>query len=134
MSGCAAFAIVTGVPGQEGKIPLVQGNDKPDDRWGLPGGSAEEDESHSDDVMMREVKEEIGIMVMPNPKLVLRTALPTHVMVFSHAEHYDGEPTPGEEVKCLRFFSQEEVEKMVRKGLVFYRHAQALAVYFGFKF
>jgi len=132
MAGCAAFAVVTGVPGQEGKIPLLQGNDKPDDRWGLPGGSAEEDETHSDDVLMREVKEEIGVVVMPNPKLVLRIPLSTHTMVFSHAEHYDGEPTPGEEVKNLRFFTRDEVVEMVRKGQVFYRHALALRAFYNF--
>jgi 8-oxo-dGTP pyrophosphatase MutT (NUDIX family) len=129
---CAAFAIVAGIPGHEGEIPLIRSNDKPGDRWGLPGGSSEGDEDVAEYTMLREVREEIGVTVKPDARKILSIPRESHDVVFFYAEHYDGEPRLGEEVAEIKFFNAIELYELVRTGKVYYNHARGLSAHFGF--
>ncbi|RJQ32276.1 NUDIX domain-containing protein [Candidatus Parcubacteria bacterium] len=129
----AVFGIIEGV---FGGIPLVI--DKKEgfhsrqwEKWKLPGGSRDESEISPAYTLMREIGEEIGIVMEDSAKEVFRRNMGKHDFLVYAVRYYSGELKAGEEIKAVKIFSLPDVEKMIEEGKILKNHADALSSYIG---
>lgn len=100
---------VRGAVVKDGKILLVQ--ERVDNRWAMPGGWADVGDGPSD-MVVREVREESGLDVMPQKVVGVYDAnRDGEPLAFFHAykivflcEILGGEPTPSDETLAVDFF------------------------------
>lgn len=137
-----AFVIVSGMVGVDG-IPLMAEKGFKDEKWKLFGGRPKEIDRENgilrpEYTAMREVTEEAGIFLSPldEPFLVIPK-------INSQGKEYDfivfigwyshGELRPaGAEVKKVKSFLFEEIEKMFKQNKIVRDHDKALKEYMDF--
>jgi 8-oxo-dGTP diphosphatase len=76
--------------------------------WGLPGGSLEYGE-HPEDAVVREVREETGLMVDIERLLMVESWLPDRVGLYYLCRITDGMFTPSDEVSEFDYFSVDDL-------------------------
>ena len=121
----AAFVIVTGIAGG---IPLVieKGN-FPKKMWKLPGGRPlPEDDGDKFITAMREVNDEIGIIVEYPGKEILRIPKSRHDFVVLEAKYFSGELTAKAEIERVGQFSCSQIKQMIEGGEILPDHAKSL--------
>jgi len=123
----AVFVLVTGMQG----IPLVieKGNFSKK-MWKLPGGRpAPEDDMDRNITAMREVNDEIGIVVEYPEKEVLRIPKSKHDFIVLEAKYFSGEIAAKAEIERVELFDVYEVRRMIERIEILSGHAEALAKY-----
>lgn len=119
---------VRGAVVKDGRILLVQ--ERTDGKWCMPGGWADIDEAPAE-MVMREVREESGFVVVPRKVIGVfdanRTGMPRN---FFHAykvvfmcEVLSGEPTPSNETAAVEFFDFDRLPELSEQRT----HARHLA-------
>ena len=124
----AVFVIVTNMAGG---IPLVieKGNFSKK-MWKLPGGRPAPDDNMDKNITaMREVSDEIGIIVEYPEKEVIRIPKASHDFVVLETEYYSGELTAKAEIERVGQFGCSQIKQMIDDGEILPDHAKALSVY-----
>lgn len=107
----AVFVVVTGI---EGGIPLVieKGNFSKK-MWKLPGGRPKpEDDMDRNIAAMREVNDEIGIVIKYPEKGVFRIKKQRHDFIAVKAKYFSGEIVAKAEIEQVRLFNLQEIKQM----------------------
>ena len=120
----AVFVLVTGMQG----IPLVieKGNFSKK-MWKLPGGRpAPEDDMDRNITAMREVNDEIGIIVEYPEKEVLKTPKKKHDFIALKANYFSGEITAKAEIERVELFNFAQIRQMIQEKQILPDHAEAL--------
>jgi len=120
----AVFVLVTGMQG----IPLVieKGN-FPKKMWKLPGGRpAPEDDMDRNITAMREVNDEIGIVVEYPEKEVLRIPKSKHDFIVLEAKYFSGEIAAKAEIERVELFDFAQIRQMIQEKQILPDHAEAL--------
>lgn len=123
----AVFVIVTEMNG----IPLVieKGN-FPKKMWKLPGGRPlPEDDMNKNITAIREVDDEIGIIVEYPEKEVLRIPKPRHDFIVLEAKYFSGEITAKAEIERVECFIPDQIRQMIEGKDILPDHAKALYKY-----
>lgn len=129
----AVFVIVTGMGGG---IPLVieRGNFAKK-MWKLPGGRPSlEDGMDKNITAMREVNDEIGIVVEYPEREVLRIPKKKHDFIVLKAKYFNGELMAKAEIERVSIFTLDHIKQLVGKDSLDYilpDHAEALRKYLG---
>ena len=120
----AVFVLVTGMQG----IPLVieKGNFSKK-MWKLPGGRpAPEDDMDRNITAMREVNDEIGIIVEYPEKEVLKTPKKKHDFIALKANYFSGEIAAKAEIERVELFNFAQIRQMIQEKQILPDHAEAL--------
>ena len=120
----AVFVLVTGMQG----IPLVieKGNFSKK-MWKLPGGRpAPEDDMDRNITAMREVNDEIGIVVEYPEKEVLRIPKSKHDFIVLEAKYFSGEIAAKAEIERVELFDFAQIRQMIQEKQILPDHAEAL--------
>lgn len=123
----AVFVIVTGMGG----IPLVieKGNFAKK-MWKLPGGRPlPEDDMDKNITAMREVSDEIGVVVEYPEKEVLRITKPRHDFIVLEAKYFSGEIIAKAEIERVECFIPDQIREMIERNDILPDHAKALYKY-----
>lgn len=124
----AAFVIVTGM--KDG-IPLVieKGN-FPKKMWKLTGGRpTPKDDMDKNITAMREVSDEIGIIVEYPEKEVLRIPKKKHDFIVLEARYFSGRLEAKAEIERVEQFSPTQIKQMIERREILPDHAEALLEY-----
>ena len=120
----AVFVLVTGMQG----IPLVieKGNFSKK-MWKLPGGRpAPEDDMDRNITAMREVNDEIGIVVEYPEKEVFRIKKQKHDFIVLEAKYFSGDFTAKAEIERVELFDFAQIRQMIQEKQILPDHAEAL--------
>ena len=120
----AVFVVVTGMQG----IPLVieKGN-FPKKMWKLPGGRpAPEDNMDKNITAMREVNDEIGIVVEYPEKEFFRKNKSKHDFIVLEAKYFSGDFIAKAEIERVGLFTLFEIRQMIEEKQILPDHAEAL--------
>jgi len=120
----AVFVVVTGMQG----IPLVieKGN-FPKKMWKLPGGRpAPEDNMDKNITAMREVNDEIGIVVEYPEKEVFRIKKQKHDFIVLEAKYFSGDFIAKAEIERVELFNFAQIRQMIKEKQILPDHAEAL--------
>lgn len=123
----AVFVIIRGMKG----IPLVieKGN-FPKKMWKLPGGRPlPEDDMDKNITAIREVDDEIGVVVEYPEKEVLRIPKTRHDFIVLEAKYFSGKLEAKAEIERVEEFSFSQILQMIRNGEILPDHAKALLKY-----
>lgn len=130
----AVFVIITGM---EGGIPLVieKGNFL-EKKWKLPGGRPIAGDKGDEEVTaMREVNDEIGVIINCPEEEVLRIEKSRHDFVVLKAEYFSGKPEAKAEIERVSVFPLDQIKQMISEesigGYILPDHANALRRYIG---
>ena len=121
----AIFVVVTGI---QGGIPLVveKGNFSKK-MWKLPGGRpSPEDDMDKDVTAMREVDDEIGIVVEYPEKEVLNIPKKKHDFIVLKAKYFSGEIAAKAEIERVELFNFAQIRQMIEEKQILPDHAEAL--------
>ena len=127
----AVFVIVTNM---KGGVPLVieKGNFAKK-MWKLPGGRpAPEDNMDKNIPAMREVDDEIGIVVEYPEKEILRIPKKKHDFIVLEAKYFSGELKAKAEIEKVAIFARNHIKQLVEEDSLSYilpDHAEALRKY-----
>ena len=123
----AVFVIIENIGG----LPLVQEKGNfPEKKWKLPGGRPlPEDKGVEEITAMREVFDEVGIIVEYPEKEILRIPKPRHDFIVLTAEYYSGELTAKAEIERVKCFIPDEIRQMIEENKILPDHAKALNIY-----
>ena len=122
----AVFVVVMGMQG--GRIPLVieKGN-FPKKMWKLPGGRpAPEDDMDRNITAMREVNDEIGIVVEYPEKEVFRIKKQKHDFIVLEAKYFSGDFIAKAEIERVELFDFAQIRQMIQEKQILPDHAEAL--------
>ncbi|TRZ64406.1 MAG: NUDIX hydrolase [Spirochaetia bacterium] len=126
------FAVIIGLPKEEGKILLVQDKDERfPPMWKLPGGRVEVWES-PDVALYRELDEEVGAVVYPveDEDVIFEVDLGDHIFRVYKAAYYDGEISQcSDEIEKIKTFSVGEMAQLLVEKKILPRHAAAIERY-----
>ena len=120
----AVFVLVTGMQG----IPLVieKGNFSKK-MWKLPGGRpAPEDNMDKNITAMREVNDEIGIVVEYPEKEVFRIKKQKHDFIVLEAKYFSGDFIAKAEIERVELFNFAQIRQMIKEKQILPDHAEAL--------
>ncbi|OHA54261.1 MAG: hypothetical protein A2Z62_00870 [Candidatus Terrybacteria bacterium RIFCSPLOWO2_02_42_20] len=120
----AVFVLVTGMQG----IPLVieKGNFSKK-MWKLPGGRpAPEDDMDRNITAMREVNDEIGIVVEYPEKEVFRIKKQKHDFIVLEAKYFSGDFIAKAEIERVELFDFAQIRQMIQEKQILPDHAEAL--------
>ena len=120
----AVFVLVTGMQG----IPLVieKGNFSKK-MWKLPGGRpSPEDDMDRNITAMREVNDEIGIVVEYPEKEVLNIPKKKHDFIVLKAKYFSGEIAAKAEIERVELFNFAQIRQMIEEKQILPDHAEAL--------
>ena len=120
----AVFVLVTGMQG----IPLVieKGNFSKK-MWKLPGGRpAPEDDMDRNITAMREVNDEIGIVVEYPEKEVFRIKKQKHDFIVLEAKYFSGDFIAKAEIERVELFNFAQIRQMIQEKQILPDHAEAL--------
>ena len=120
----AVFVLVTGMQG----IPLVieKGNFSKK-MWKLPGGRpAPEDDMDRNITAMREVNDEIGIVVEYPEKEVFRIKKQKHDFIVLEAKYFSGDFIAKAEIERVELFDFAQIRQMIKEKQILPDHAEAL--------
>ena len=120
----AVFVVVTDMQG----IPLVieKGNFSKK-MWKLPGGRpAPEDNMDKNITAMREVNDEIGVVVEYPEKEFFRISKPRHDFIALKAKYFSGEITAEAEIERVELFDFAQIRQMIQEKQILPDHAEAL--------
>ena len=120
----AVFVLVTGMQG----IPLVieKGNFSKK-MWKLPGGRpSPEDDMDKDVTAMREVDDEIGIVVEYPEKEVFRKNKSRHDFIVLKARYFTGKIIAKAEIERVELFNFAQIRQMIEEKQILPDHAEAL--------
>ena len=118
------FVLVTGMQG----IPLVieKGNFSKK-MWKLPGGRpSPEDDMDKNITAMREVDDEIGVVVEYPEKEFFRISKPRHDFIALKAKYFSGEITAEAEIERVELFDFAQIKQMIQEKQILPDHAEAL--------
>ena len=118
------FVLVTGMQG----IPLVieKGNFSKK-MWKLPGGRpAPEDDMDRNITAMREVNDEIGIVVEYPEKEVFRIKKQKHDFIVLEAKYFSGDFIAKAEIERVELFDFAQIRQMIQEKQILPDHAEAL--------
>ena len=125
----AAFVVVTGM--QKG-IPLVieKGN-FPKKMWKLPGGRPKEIDKENgvlrpEYTVMREVNDEIGVVVEYPEKEFFKISKPRHDFIVLKAKYFSGDFIAKAEIEKVGLFTLAEIRQMIEEKQILPDHAEAL--------
>jgi len=123
-----SFVIITGM---KHGIPLIIEKGKfAKKMWKLPGGRPEAGE-YPEVTAIREVSDEIGVIVKYPEKTILKKNKGGFNFIVFEAKYYSGEVKPNNEIERVRLFSFEEIEQAINRKHVLSDHAEALLTYIG---
>ena len=120
----AVFVLVTGMQG----IPLVieKGNFSKK-MWKLPGGRpAPEDDMDRNITAMREVNDEIGIVVEYPEKEVFRIKKQKYDFIVLEAKYFSGDFIAKAEIERVELFDFAQIRQMIQEKQILPDHAEAL--------
>ena len=129
----AVYGIVQGIPEHEKHILLIQDKNKPEPRmWKLPGGKNESGEWPAL-VVVREISEEIGIVIHQplDTDIIFKKAETSHLFAVYAVPHYQGNVKAGAEIERAEFFTADQIKLMIRNNQILPRHAMALIKHLG---
>ena len=123
----AVFVIIENIGG----LPLVQEKGNfPEKKWKLPGGRPSlEDNMDKNITAMREVNDEIGIVIKYPENEVFRIPKTRHDFIVLKAEYYSGELLAKNEIERVECFIPDEIRQMSEENKILPDHAKALSVY-----
>ena len=126
--GHAAFVIID--VGGETDTRIVLVTDKENSGvLKLPGGT-QDDGGTQEETAMREIGEELGVILQPEDLILLREhARETHRLVFFRARSgsvTESEIRPGEEIGEVRISPPDKVVHLIETRMLLPRHADAL--------
>ena len=122
----AVFVVVMGMQG--GRIPLVieKGN-FPKKMWKLPGGRpTPEDNMDKNITAMREVDDEIGIVVEYPEKEFFRKNKSKHDFIVLEAKYFSGDFIAKAEIERVELFDFAQIRQMIQEKQILPDHAEAL--------
>ena len=122
------YAIFVVGTGMQGGIPLVveKGNFSKK-MWKLPGGRpSPEDDMDKDVTAMREVDDEIGIVVEYPEKEVLNIPKKKHDFIVLKAKYFSGEIAAKAEIERVELFNFAQIRQMIEEKQILPDHAEAL--------
>ena len=122
------YAIFVVVTGMQGGIPLVveKGNFSKK-MWKLPGGRpSPEDDMDKDVTAMREVDDEIGIVVEYPEKEVFRKNKSRHDFIVLKARYFTGKIIAKAEIERVELFNFAQIRQMIEEKQILPDHAEAL--------
>ena len=98
--------------------------------WKLPGGRpAPEDKGDKEVTAMREVDDEIGIVVECPEKEILIIPKAKHDFIVLEAKYFSGEIIAKAEIERVEQFNFAQIRQMITQGNILYGHANALLKY-----
>ena len=120
----AVFVIVIGLGG----IPLViEKSNFSKKMWKLPGGRpSPEDDMDKNITAMREVNDEIGVVVEYPEKEFFRISKPRHDFIALKAKYFSGEITAEAEIERVELFDFAQIRQMIQEKQILPDHAEAL--------
>jgi|SRR3989344_5482878 len=122
----AVFVLVMGMQGE--RIPLIieKGNFSKK-MWKLPGGRpSPEDDMDKDVTAMREVDDEIGIVVEYPEKEVFRKNKSRHDFIVLKARYFTGKIIAKAEIERVELFNFAQIRQMIEEKQILPDHAEAL--------
>lgn len=133
MGGWACYGIVE-LSEPENKIILVQDMNKPKPwKWKLPGGCKETEETTPEETLWRELNEELGIPLRRRELIFTQEVtrgMPHTFYVWAMKPISREEATkikPGDELRCLEFFSISKIKEMIKDQEIIPRHAEGIS-------
>lgn len=132
-SSVSVFGVIEGFCDsrtREPRYPLVQTKEYPSaPLWKFPGGRRENGES-PEVCLMREIEEEIGVLVDVPEDLVFETKVQhNHSFLLYRVRYYHGVPTPGHEIARVGLFSAGEIDALIARNKMLPCHVNAFREY-----